>query len=125
MKNGLISFLMIFLAAYIAGVYLPWYAFIFSSFVIGFFYTKGHFNALLAGFLAVFVLYCLQAWWIDKQSEGVLSRKIAEVFGVSDGIVLAVIGGILGGILSGLAAGTGTSLRDAMKGKVVLPFMKP
>jgi hypothetical protein len=118
MKHFLISTLLLIIAAFLVSSFLPWFSIVFSSFLIGYFYIRGHFNALLAGFLAVFILYCLQAWWIDNQNQGILSARISEVFGVSDGMILAVIGGVLGGLLSGLSAGTGTSLRAALKKKV-------
>ena len=60
-------------------------------------------NAFLNSFLAIFLLWTSYIFYIDTVNEGLLSTKIAMLFGLPNKYFLIFINGILGGILAGLA----------------------
>lgn len=107
MKNILILFILTMAITALCGWWLPWFAFTLP--VMGLFYLirTTPLASFLAGFLAVFLLYTLYAWWLDQANEAILSQRIGALFGGLSGMGLALVSGTTGGLLGGFSALTG------------------
>lgn len=104
--------LLIFLLSFIAGLYLPWWTIAIVAFAVGFFIQPKIGLGFLGGFLGIFFLWALIAFWIDTNNESILSHKIAQLFPLGGStLLLILITAFVGGLVGGFAAMAGSSLR--------------
>ncbi len=112
----LLSLLLIILLAFIAGIYLPWWSIAIIAFAVALFIPQSIGQSFLAGFLGIFLLWSILAFWIDSKNESILSQKIAQLFSLgSASIALILVTSLIGAIVGGFAAVSGSSLRPAAK----------
>lgn len=108
----------IFLTAFLAfalGLFtiLPWWSFVFSSFIVGVAIHQKPGIAFLAGFSGLFILWTLLAVLKDTANEHILSTKVAHLFPLGGSYwLLITITGFIGGLVSGLAATAGCNFRN-------------
>src|SRR6187397_2017994 len=108
------SFLLTALLSFIAGIYISyWWFFAVIAFLVAVLIHQIGFKAFFAGFLAVFILWFVLAFWKDLSNEGVLSVKIASLLSL-DGSkwLLMIITAFVGGLVAGFAALSGSYLRS-------------
>jgi hypothetical protein len=111
MKFG-ISILLTILVSFVAGFYLPFWSVALVSFLVAVFIHQKPWMAYLAGFLGIFLLWALLAWWIDAQNNSILSTRMATLFPLGgSSALLILISGIVGAIVGGLSALSGSFLR--------------
>lgn len=65
-------------------------------------------SSFLAGFIGVAIAWGVAAWWMDFQNHGILSTRIAELFGGIPQFGLIGITACLGGLTGGLGALSGS-----------------
>ena len=109
------SFLLTALLSFIAGIYISyWWFFAVVAFLVAVLIHQKGFKAFFAGFLALFILWFVLAFWIDLSNEGVLSVKIASLLQL-DGSkwLLMIITAFVGGLVAGFAALSGSYLRSS------------
>ena len=109
------SFLLTALLSFIAGIYISyWWFFAVVAFLVAALIHQKGFKAFFAGFLALFVLWFVLAFWMDLANEGVLSVKIASILPL-DGSkwLLMIITAFVGGLVAGFAALSGSYLRSS------------
>jgi hypothetical protein len=107
-----ISVLFIIVVSFAAGLYLPWWSMALVAFTVALIIYQKPALAYLAGFVSIFLLWGLLAWWIDAQNNSILSKRIATLFplhGSSASLIL--ITALVGAIIGGLAALSGSFLR--------------
>jgi hypothetical protein len=108
----LITTLLIFLLAFIAGLYLPWWSIAIVAFVAALLMQPKIGFGFLAGFIGIFLLWASIAFWIDVNNESILSRKVALLFPLGgSSLLLIVVTAFLGGLVGGFAAMAGSSIR--------------
>lgn len=103
------------LLSFIAGIYIPyWWFFAVIAFLVAVLIHQRGFKAFLAGFLALFILWFVLAFWIDLANEGVLSVKIATLLPLG-GLkwILMIVTACIGGLVAGFAALSGSYLRSS------------
>ena len=108
------SFLLTALLSFIAGIYISyWWFFAVVAFLVAVLIHQKGFKAFFAGFLALFILWFVLAFWMDLSNEGVLSVKIATLLSL-DGSkwLLMIITAFVGGLVAGFAALSGSYLRS-------------
>jgi len=108
----LVAIILTALLSFVSGIYLPWWSIAIAAFISVLLVPLSGGKAFLAGFLGVFILWALLAWWIDIKNEHVLSRKVAEIFplgGSSFAIILVTA--FIGGLVGGFAGMSGSYLR--------------
>ena len=66
--------------AFLAGLYLPWWSIAIVAFLVALFLPQPSFRGFLSGFLGIFLLWGILAFWIDVENQQILSRKMALVF---------------------------------------------
>ena len=108
------SFLLTALLSFIAGIYISyWWFFAVIAFLVAALIHQKGFKAFLAGFLALFVLWFVLAFWMDLANEGVLSVKIASLLPLGGSKwKLIIITACIGGLVAGFAALSGSYLRS-------------
>jgi len=109
------SFLLTVLLSFIAGIYIPyWWFFAVVAFLVAALIHQKGYKAFFAGFLALFILWFVLAFWMDLSNEGVLSVKIAAILQL-DGSkwLLMIVTACIGGLIAGFAALSGSYLRSS------------
>ena len=109
------SFLLTALLSFIAGIYISyWWFFAVIAFLVAVLIHQKGYKAFFAGFLALFILWFVLAFWMDFVNEGVLSVKIASILGVGGSKwLLMIVTAFIGGLVAGFAALSGSYLRSS------------
>jgi hypothetical protein len=103
---------LIFLLAFIAGLYLPWWSIAIVAFGAALLMQPKIGFGFLAGFIGIFLLWASIAFWIDVNNESILSRKVALLFPLGgSSLLLIVVTAFVGGLVGGFAAMAGSSIR--------------
>jgi hypothetical protein len=91
---------------------MPWWGIAIAAFLVSAAIPQKPAFSFLSGFLGVFLLLEVLAWWIDNKNNGILSQKIASVLPLGgSSVLLIVITSVIGGIVAGFAALAGTYMR--------------
>lgn len=103
-----ISIILIALLGYAAPLYFPWWSFAITTFVVLIFLRQSPGKSFLAGFTGLFLLWGINAYWLDMNNDHVLAQKVAVILPLGGSAMLlifitAFIGGLISGF-SGLAA---------------------
>ena len=108
----IVALLLTAFLGYVAPLYLPWWTFAATSFIVAFAIPQSPWRAFLAGFAALFLFWGIYAFFIDQANDHLLSVKIAEVLPLNGSyVLLLVITALIGGIVSGFAALTASLCR--------------
>ena len=109
------SVLLTALLSFIAGIYISyWWFFAVIAFLVAVLIHQRGFKAFSAGFLALFILWFVLAFWMDMANEGVLSVKIASLLPLGGSKwLLMIVTAFVGGLIAGFAALSGSYLRSS------------
>jgi len=112
MLKYILSIIVTGLVAFVIGLYMPWWGIAIAAFLVSAAIPQKPAFSFLSGFLGVFLLWEVLAWWIDNKNNGILSQKIASVLPLGgSSVLLIVITSVIGGIVAGFAALAGTYMR--------------
>ncbi len=112
MLKYILSIVVTALLAFVAGLYLPWWGIAIAAFLVSAAIPQKPAFSFLSGFLGVFLLWEVLAWWIDNKNNGILSQKVAALFKMGNSsVLLIVLTSILGALVGGFAALAGSYLR--------------
>lgn len=112
MLKYILSIVVTGLIAFLTGLYMPWWGIAIAAFLVSAAIPQKPAFSFLSGFLGVFLLWEVLAWWIDNKNNGILSQKIASVLPLGgSSVLLIVITSVIGGIVAGFAALAGTYMR--------------
>ena len=78
MLKYILSILVTALVAFVTGLYMPWWGIAIAAFLVSAAIPQKPAFSFLSGFLGVFLLWEVLAWWIDNKNNGILSQKIAS-----------------------------------------------
>ena len=110
----LVATILTALLSFVAGLYLPWWSIAIAAFVSVLLIPLRSSKAFLAGFLGVFILWFVLALWIDVKNQGILSRKVAEIFPLAgSSFLIILVTAIVGAVVGGFAALSGSYLRNS------------
>lgn len=91
---------------------LPWWSFVFTSFLVAMGVHQKAGFAFLTGFLGLFILWVVLAILKDMPNEHLLSMKVARILPLGGSYwSLILITGLIGGLVSGLSATAGSTAR--------------
>lgn len=107
----IVSILLTAFLGFVAPLYLPWWGFAFTSFLVALAIGQKPAKAFIAGFIALFLFWGIYAFVIDYNNQHLLSQKVAQILHVGSSIVLIIITAFIGGLVSGFAALTGSYAR--------------
>ena len=112
MLKYVLSIVVTALMAFVSGLYLPWWGIAIAAFLVSAAIPQKPTFSFLSGFLGVFLLWEVLAWWIDNKNNGILSQKVAALLGLGNSsVLLIVITSVVGALVAGFAALAGTYLR--------------
>lgn len=101
------AFIGIVVLAFGAQFILPWWAIALVAFILGALLGKTQVHAFGSGFLAIFVLWTIQAFLHFTANDGILASRMGTLLGGVPGALMPWITGLIGGIVGGLSAWTG------------------
>ncbi|NCI47103.1 hypothetical protein [Sediminibacterium soli] len=116
-----ISIILTAFLAYVLGLYtnIPWWCFVFSSFLVAAAIPQRAGYAFLSGFAGLFLLWVLLAALKDVPNEHILSTRVAQVLPLGGSyLLLMLVTGLVAGLVSGFAAMTGSFTRKRKKRRV-------
>lgn len=94
------------------GFYMAWWSIAIAAFLVAAFIRQNPGRAWFSGFLGIFILWAVLAWWIDIKNQGILSRKIATLFPLDGSVFLLIlVTALVGALVGGFAAMTGSFVR--------------
>ena len=106
------SILLTALLSFVAGLYLPWWSVAIAAFVVGVIIPLASWKSFLSGFLGVFLLWAILAWWIDSKNNSILSQKIAQLLPLGgSSFLLILVTALIGALVAGFAGLTGSYVR--------------
>ena len=112
MLKYVLSIIVTALLAFLSGIYMPWWGIAIAAFLVSAAIPQKPSFSFLSGFLGVFLLWEVLAWWIDNKNNGILSQKVASLFKLGNSsVLLIVITSIIGALVAGFAALAGSYLR--------------
>ena len=111
----LVATILTALLSFIAGIYINvWWFFALVALLVALLVHQRAGKAFFAGFLGLFLLWFILAFWIDNANDGVLSVKIASLLPLGGSKwTLMIVTGIIGGLIAGFAALSGSYLRSS------------
>ncbi|MCC7401956.1 MAG: hypothetical protein IT214_10785 [Chitinophagaceae bacterium] len=112
--KSIVAIILTGLLAFLGGMYMQWWSLAIAAFLIALLVPQKSGKAFLSGFLGVFLLWSILAWWIDIRNEGILAKKIAAVLPLGGNeYLLILVTAFLGGLVAGFAALSGSFLRSS------------
>jgi uncharacterized membrane protein SpoIIM required for sporulation len=108
----LLAILLTAALGFIAGKFLPWWSIAIVAFLVALLLPQRIGKSFLAGFLGIFLLWSLIAFWIDTKNNSLLSQKVASLFYLGgSSVLLILVTALIGALVGGFAAMSGASLR--------------
>lgn len=109
----IIATILTILLAFIAGLYLPWWGFAIAAFVVGVLVHQRAGRSFFTGFISLFILWFVLAWWQSSANDNILAGKIARLLGIGDNAtLLLIITAFIAALIAGFAAMSGSFLRS-------------
>lgn len=108
----IVSILLTALLSFALSLYLPWWVIAIAAFVVAAAIHQAPWKAFLSGFLALFLLWAIMAWWISSANNDILAGKVSMVVLNNDNpVLLMLLSGLIGGLVAGFAALSGSLAR--------------
>lgn len=96
------------IVSFVACLYLPWWTIAAAALIVALLVRQTPFKAWLSGFLGVGLLWVLIATIKNSGNDGILAKKIADLFSLNGSTVLLIsITGLVGALVGGMGALTG------------------
>ncbi|HVT86198.1 MAG TPA: hypothetical protein VHD35_13425 [Chitinophagaceae bacterium] len=112
--KSIVAIILTALIAFVGGIYMQWWSLALAAFIIAILIPQKAGKAFLSGFLGVFLLWAVLAWWINMKNEGILAKKIAAVLPLGgNAFLLILVTAFIGGLVGGFAALCGSYLRSS------------
>lgn len=110
------SVLLTALLGFAVVLFLGWWTFAITSFIVAMVIPQKAGAAFLSAFLGIFLLWFFQIYLIDSANEHLLSTKVALLFPLDGSyFALMVTTAFLGGLISGFAGLTARFLRASKR----------
>jgi hypothetical protein len=109
-----VAILLTALLSLVLCLYLPWWGIAVAAFIVRLIIPHSHWDSFLSGFLGIFFLWGIMAWWIDFKNNSILSQKIADILPLGgSAYLLILVTAIIGALVAGFAALTASYLRKS------------
>lgn len=104
-----ISIILTALLAFALSLRFDWWMVAVAGFIVAFAMPQKPGKALLAGFLGIFLLWGILAFWIKTQGGDIIAGQVANILPLGGNqMVLILVTGFIGGLVGASAALTGT-----------------
>jgi hypothetical protein len=110
----LIAAILTALLSFIVGIFISiWWFFAVIALLVALLVHQRAGKAFFAGFLGLFILWFVLAFWMDNANGGVLSVRIASLLPLGGSRwALMIVTALVGGLIAGFAALSGSYLRS-------------
>lgn len=103
--------------AYVLSLFLPWWSIMVAGFIAGLFIGLKKSAVFFIPFLAVLVLWVVQAYILSSGNDFILGNKIARLLPLNGNVyLLLLVTGIIGGLAAGVASIFGKQVSTILKG---------
>jgi hypothetical protein len=107
----IIRTIIIIIAAHFSLLYFPWWSMAICAFFAGAIIAGKNLSTFFSGFISLGLLWFIQSFIVHNDSSGILSNKIAALFGLTDGIYMVLVAGLVAGVLGGFSTLSGFRFR--------------
>jgi hypothetical protein len=116
----IVSFFLTILLSFAGALFLPWWIIAVAAFLVAALIHQRPLKSFLAGFLALFILWGAQAFFLDIENEHLLATKVAAILPLGGSyIVLILVTAFDGGLVAGMSALTASFLRGSRRKRIV------
>lgn len=106
------------LLGFAVSLYGPWWSFAITAAIVAIAIHMKSVKAFASGFAGLFLLWFVQALWIDNANNHLLSQKVAAILPLGGSSMLLIfITALIGALIAGFAALTGSLARTAFFSK--------
>jgi hypothetical protein len=95
----------------LCGWFLPWWGMAFLSFGLGLLLPERTWKVVLAAGIA----WAALAYVLDGRSHGMISQRMAGLFGLPSPLLLLLLMGMIGAVTAGLCFKSGSLFRQARR----------
>ena len=111
MKKYSSNFVLTLVLAVVFTIFLPWWAIMIASIVSSAIVRLRKASTFIVPFLAIAVLWIVQAWLLSNANDFILATKVSVLFQIGEKpYLLILITGIIGGIAAGVSGLLGNQL---------------
>ncbi len=111
-----LSVILTAVVSFVAGLFLPWWSIAIVAFLVALLIRQSLGKSFLSGFIGIFLLWGIVAFWIDVKNGSILSQKIGQLFPLGgSSILLILITAFVGGLVGSFAAMAGASIYPRKK----------
>lgn len=114
MKN-LINLILTAVLAWTLCLFTPWWGIMIAALIISFMIPLKKGAAFLVPFLAIFLLWGIQAYWLSSNNDFIMAGKIADLFSLNGNAwLLILITALIGGLAAAFSGLLGKTLRTGI-----------
>jgi hypothetical protein len=114
----LVSIILTALLSFAAALFFDWWIIAVCAFIVALIIHQNAFYTFLSAFLALFILWAVQSYFIDTQNEHLLSTKVATILPLRGSyIAVILVAALIGGLVAGMAALTAHFARKQPESK--------
>lgn len=109
------AFFAILVFSWILTLFLPWWGILVPGIIFGAWLLDDGITSFFVGFLGTGLAWLLQAMYIDIANDSILSKRIAEMMGMSASLPILLITFLIAAIAGGLVTLTGYFLKTVFR----------
>ena len=110
----IVSILLIALLSVAAGLYLPWWSIAIVAFIVAALIPQKPAMSFFTGFIAVFLLWGVLAWFLSSNNNHLLAHKISVLILKMDSPYLLITAtALIGALVAGFASLSGSYVRKS------------
>ena len=110
----IVSILLIALLSVAAGLYLPWWSIAIVAFIVAALIPQKPAMSFFTGFIAVFLLWGVLAWFLSSNNNHLLAHKISVlIFKMDSPYLLITATALIGALVAGFASLSGSYVRKS------------
>lgn len=108
----IISIILIALLSLAAGLFFPWWIVAITAFIVTAVIPQKPYMAFLSGFIALFMLWSILAWWLSNNNGHLLAHKVSMlILKINSPFLLILVTALIGSLVAGFASLAGSYLR--------------
>ena len=106
----LLQIIAVLTVGFLLQTFLPWWTMAIGVFVIGYLFAHSGWKSFFAGFIGISLLWFTVGFYIDHESQSILTEKVARLFPTQTVPLLFLLTALVGGLVGGMASLTGAVL---------------
>jgi hypothetical protein len=108
----IIALVLTALLSFALSLFFTWWIIAIAAFIVAFLIHQKGIKAFLSAFLALFLLWGIQAFILDQANDHILATKIASLLPLGGSyILLILVTAFIGALVAGMGGLTGSLLR--------------